>query len=44
MVFANDFKFGQSRRRLRRTQECDRLDLSTTRVFALRIGFQIANQ
>ena len=32
MVFANDFKFGQSRRRLRRTQECDRLDLSTTRA------------
>ena len=44
MVFANDFKFRHSRRCLRHTLECDRLDLSSTRVFGLRIGFQMANQ
>ena len=32
MVFANDFKFGHSRRCLRHTLECDRLDLSSTRA------------
>ena len=33
-----------SRSRLRRTQRRDRLDLSSTRAFELRIGFQMANQ